>query len=70
MSSIGEMWGKAVKYCEEHYANCYTCGIRGACWEERRDKSRPRTAAEYKEQICAAMVQLGGSDFQKEQKRR
>lgn len=42
MLLTGEMWEKAVRYCKEHYSNCHTCEIRGVCWEERRDKIRPR----------------------------
>lgn len=60
MLSTGETWKEAVKYCKEHHDNCYTCGIRGACWEERRDKNKPRTAAEFKEQMCAAVVKIQG----------
>lgn len=62
MLSTGDTWGKAAEYCKEHYSNCYTCEIRGACWEERRDKNKPRTASEFVKQMCEAIEMILGGD--------
>lgn len=56
--STGDSWESAVEYCKKHYDNCYTCEIRSACWEERRDKAKPRTAAEFAEQMALAIEKL------------
>ena len=48
-------WKDVVKFCNNHYANCYSCPIRGECWEKRKDKGKPRTAKEYEEDMIRAL---------------
>ena len=48
-------WEDTVKFCNEHYDNCYNCPIRDACWEERRDKrAGGRNSQEYKNDMIKA----------------
>lgn len=52
-------WEEAVEFCKSHYKNCYECPIRGACWENRKDKANiGRTAKQYEEDIIAALEEL------------
>ena len=48
-------WKDVVKFCNNHYDNCYSCPIRGECWEKRKDKGKPRTAKEYEEDMIRAL---------------
>lgn len=54
-------WEDTVKFCNEHYENCYNCPIRGACWEERRDKKAGgRSSQEYKNDMIKAFENISG----------
>lgn len=48
-------WEDVVKFCKAHYQNCYTCPIRGACFEKRLDKTKSRTAEQFKKDIIKAL---------------
>ena len=48
-------WKDVVKFCNNHYADCYSCPIRGECWEKRKDKGKPRTSKEYEEDMIRAL---------------
>lgn len=49
------IWEEVVKFCKIHYENCYNCPIRGTCWEERRDRTKNRTAKQYEKDMIAAL---------------
>ena len=51
-------WKDVVEFCNNHYADCYSCPIRGDCWEKRKDKRKPRTVKEYMEDMIRAFEAL------------
>lgn len=51
-------WKDVVEFCNNHYSDCYSCPIRGECWEKRKDKGKPRTAKEYEEDMIRALGAL------------
>lgn len=48
-------WEDAVSFCKAHYKNCYTCPIRGACFEKRIDKAKSRTAEQFEKDMIKAL---------------
>lgn len=48
-------WEETVEFCKAHYNKCYTCPLRSACFEERIDKAKPRTAAQFEKDMIKAL---------------
>lgn len=49
------LWENAVEFCKSHYNKCYTCPLRGACFEKRLDKTKSRTAAQFEKDMIKAL---------------
>lgn len=49
------LWEDAVEFCKAHYNKCYTCPLRGACFEKRFDKTKSRTAAQFEKDMIKAL---------------